>query len=47
MNLDSPCFKMMEKFEEKYDINCLVPTVKHDGGGVMMWGVFHGLGWSN
>jgi transposase len=22
--------------EEKYDINCLVPTVKHGGGGVMM-----------
>jgi transposase len=31
---------------EKYDIDCLVPTVKHGGGGVMMWRCFswHGLG---
>jgi len=26
--------------KEKYDVNCLVPIVKHGGGGVMMWGCF-------
>ena len=26
--------------KEKYDIDCVVPTVKHGGGGVMVWGCF-------
>lgn len=32
--------------KEKYDVDCLAPTVKHGGGGVMMWGCFswYGMG---
>ncbi|GBC22304.1 IS630 family transposase [Rhizophagus irregularis DAOM 181602=DAOM 197198] len=30
--------------KEKYDINYLVPTMKHGGGGVMMWGCFTWFG---
>jgi transposase len=26
--------------KEKYDVDCVVPTVKHGGGGVMVWGCF-------
>jgi len=26
--------------KEKYDIECLVPTFKHGGGGIMVWGCF-------
>src|SRR5688572_29993593 len=26
--------------KEKYDIDCVVPTVKYGGGGVMVWGCF-------
>ena len=26
--------------KEKYDVDCLVPTFKHGGGGVMIWGCF-------
>ena len=26
--------------KEKYDIDCLTPTHKHGGGGVMVWGCF-------
>jgi transposase len=26
--------------EEKYKVSCLIPTVKHDGGDIMMWGYF-------
>jgi transposase len=26
--------------KEKYDVDCLVPTFKHGGGGVMVWGCF-------
>ena len=30
--------------EEKYNINCLVPTMKHGGEGIMMWGCFSWFG---
>ncbi|GES74188.1 IS630 family transposase [Rhizophagus clarus] len=32
--------------KESHDVNCLVPTIKHGGGGVMMWRCFswYGLG---
>jgi len=26
--------------KEKYDVDCLAPTFKHGGGGVMVWGCF-------
>lgn len=26
--------------KEKYDVDCVVPTVKHGGGGVMVWSCF-------
>jgi hypothetical protein len=26
--------------KEKYDIDCFIPTMKHGGGGVMMWWCF-------
>ncbi|CAJ0627840.1 10373_t:CDS:2 [Entrophospora sp. SA101] len=26
--------------KEKYDVDCLVPTFKHGGGDVMVWGCF-------
>jgi len=26
---------------KKYDIDCVVPTVKHGGDGVMVWGLFY------
>ena len=26
--------------KEKYDVNCVVSTVKHGEGGVMVWGCF-------
>jgi len=26
--------------KEKYDVDCLIPTFKHGGGGIMVWGCF-------
>ena len=32
---------------EKYDLKCTVPTVKHDGGSVMVWACFSRSGVGN
>lgn len=32
--------KVWRRPKEKYAVDCLVPTVKHGGGGVMVWGCF-------
>ena len=43
MNLGLHCSKVMAGLvcerlpKEKYDVNCVVLTVRHDNGGVMVW----------
>ena len=40
---DSPS-RVWRKNGTRYNIKNLTPTVKHGGGGVMMWGCFSGKG---
>ena len=37
---DESRFTLFVRKKERYDINCIVPTIKYGGGGVMVWSCF-------